>query len=240
VKATNIVIGTSGWVYRDWRGRVYPDDLPQDRWLGYLSQRFSTIEINASFYRLPAPETFEGWSRQVPEGFVFAVKMSRYLTHIRRLRDPAVPIERFWDAATLLGPMLGPVLFQFPPTFARDLSLLQDTLDLLPGSMQAAFEFRHPSWHDDDVWSALDRAGSATVLAHRPRVRVRSVVTGGWSYVRFHQGTIRGPGYRRSTLLRWAHRICDLPARLTYVYFNNDPGGAAVHDAEVLRSLLAR
>jgi uncharacterized protein YecE (DUF72 family) len=133
-------------------------------------------------------------ARQVPEGFVFAVKMSRYLTHIRRLRDPAVPIERF----------------------------------------------RHPSWHDDDVWSALDRAGSATVLAYRPRVRVRSVVTGGWSYVRFHQGTILGPGYRRSTLLRWAHRICELPARRTYVYFNNDPGGAAVHDAEVLRSLLAR
>jgi len=225
-------------VYRDWRDRVYPAGLPQRAWLHHLSRRFATIEINASFYRLPSPETFEGWSRQVPDGFVFAVKMSRYLTHLRRLREPAEPVERFWHAAARLGPALGPVLCQFPPNFSRDLSLLREFLSVLPSGMCAAFEFRHPSWHDDDVWSALDRAGAATVIAHRPRARPPLIVTGGWSYLRFHQGSLLGPGYRHTTLARWAGRIEELPADRTYVYFNNDPGGAAVRDAERLTALL--
>jgi uncharacterized protein YecE (DUF72 family) len=169
---------------------------------------------------------------------VFAIKMSRYLTHVRRLREPSEPLERFWSAASRLGPALGPVLFQLPPTFRRDLALLQDVLDALPGSMLAAFEFRHPSWFDDDVWSALDRAGGATVLAHRPRARVPSVVTGGWSYIRFHRGSLVGPSYRRSTLAGWAERIGALPADRVYVYFNNDQGGAAVRDADRLSALL--
>lgn len=235
---TDVAIGTSGWVYRDWRDRVYPEGMPQRQWLGYLSNRFRSIEINASFYRLPSPETFEGWARQVPEGFVFAVKMSRFLTHLRRLREPHEPLERFWSAASRLGPALGPVLFQLPPTFQRDLSELQGVLDAMPQSMRAAFEFRHPSWFDDDVWSSLDRAGAATVLAHRPRARVPWVVTGGWSYIRFHQGTIAGSSYRRSTLARWASRISTLPVQRVYVYFNNDPGGAAVRDADRLAALL--
>ena len=239
-ETTSISVGTSGWVYRDWRDRVYPAGLPQRAWLHHLSRRFATIEINASFYRLPSPETFEGWSRQVPDGFVFAVKMSRYLTHLRRLREPADPVERFWHAATRLGPALGPVLCQFPPNFSRDLSLLGEFLSVLPSGMRAAFEFRHPSWHDDDVWSALDRAGAATVIAHRPLARPPLSVTGGWSYLRFHQGSLLGPGYRHMTLARWARRIEELPADRTYVYFNNDPGGAAVRDAERLAALLER
>jgi uncharacterized protein YecE (DUF72 family) len=234
------VIGTSGWVYRDWRERVYPEGLPQRRWLEHLSRRFATIEINASFYRLPTPETFEGWAAQVPDGFVFAVKMSRYLTHLRRLREPAEPLERFWSAATRLGSALGPVLFQLPPNFRRDLPALQEVLDRMPATMRAAFEFRHDSWRDDDVWDALDRAGAATVIAHRPRARPPIVVTGGWSYLRFHQGTLVGPGYRRRTLARWAERIRQLQADPIYVYFNNDPGGAAVRDADRLRASLAR
>ena len=238
-QTTSISIGTSGWVYRDWRDRVYPPGLPQRAWLHHLSRRLATIEINASFYRLPSAETFEGWSGQVPDGFVFAVKMSRYLTHLRRLREPVEPVERFWRAATGLGPALGPVLCQFPPTFARDLALLDEFLSVVPRDMRAAFEFRHASWHDDDVWSALDRAGAATVIAHRPRARPPLVVTGGWSYLRFHQGSLLAPGYRRATLARWARRIRDLPAERTYVYFNNDPGGAAVRDAEHLAALLA-
>jgi uncharacterized protein YecE (DUF72 family) len=237
-RSTSILVGTSGWVYRDWRDRVYPKGLPQRAWLHHLSRRFPTIEINASFYRLPAPETFRGWSQQVPEGFVFAVKMSRYLTHLRRLREPLEPVERFWEAATELGPALGPVLCQFPPNFARDVALLEEFLSVLPGKMRAAFEFRHASRNDDDVWAALDRAGAATVIAHRPRARPPLVVTGGWSYIRFHQGSLLGPGYHRATLATWARRIRELPARQTYVYFNNDPGGAAVRDAERLTALL--
>jgi uncharacterized protein YecE (DUF72 family) len=235
-----IRIGTSGWVYRDWRGSVYPDGLAQRSRLEHLSRRFSTIEINASFYRLPARSTFEGWRSQVPDGFLFAVKMSRYLTHVRRFRDPAEPVELFWERASGLGPACGPVLFQQPPTFAKDLGLLRDLLQTLPASMRAAFEFRHRSWHDDGVLSLLDDAGAAWVLADSPGARVPMHVTGGWSYIRFHRGARGGFPYTAEKLRRWAHTIASLDADEVFVYFNNDPGGAAVRDAERLQRLLSR
>jgi uncharacterized protein YecE (DUF72 family) len=231
-------VGTSGWVYRDWGEFVYPQGVPQRSWLHHLSRRFSTIEINASFYRLPSPDTFQRWAEQVPRDFVFAVKMSRYLTHLRRFRDPAEPLGRFWEGASRLGPALGPVLFQQPPTFACDIGALREVLEALPVGMRAAFEFRHASWHRDDVLDALDHAGAAWVIAHRPYARPPLEVTGGWSYVRFHQGTVLGPGYRPSTLRRWSHRLSDLPAQQVFVYFNNDPGGAAVRDAELMERYL--
>jgi uncharacterized protein YecE (DUF72 family) len=236
----DVWVGTSGWVYRDWRGVVYPDELPQRRWLEHLSRRLPTIEINATFYRLPSRATFEGWGAQVPEGFRFAVKMSRYLTHIRRFRDPAEPIGRFWDRATGLGPTLGPVLFQQPPGFGIDLPLLEDLLERLPSGMRAAFEFRDPSWETDAVLGALDRAGAAWVLADRPSARVTAHVTGGWSYVRFHRGRPAGFDYSAAKLRQWAGRVASLPASEVDVYFNNDPGGAAVRDAERFRRLLRR
>ena len=231
-------IGTSGWVYRDWREHVYPPGLPQGRWLEHVAERFPTVELNASFYRLPPRTTFEGWRTRVPSGFRFAVKMSRYLTHVRRLRDPEEPLARFWQAATGLGPALGPVLFQFPPRFGVELELLRRTLSILPPSMRAAFEFRDASWETDEVLAALDAAGAAWVLADRPGARVRPHVTGGWSYLRFHRGTEDGFDYPREKLRRWAEKIASLPAGEVYVYFNNDPGGAAVRDAEHLRSVL--
>lgn len=233
-------IGTSGWVYRDWRGTVYPRGLAQRSWLEHLSRRFPTIEVNASFYRLPARATFEAWRSQVPDGFLFAVKMSRYLTHVRRFRDPAESVGLFWERASGLGPALGPVLFQQPPTFAKDLGLLRELLQSLPAGMRAAFEFRHPSWHDDDVLALLDAAGAAWVLADNPGVRVPLHVTGGWSYIRLHRGTRLGFPYTPEKLRRWAHSIASLEAREVFVYFNNDPGGAAVRDAERLRRVLNR
>ena len=231
-------VGTSGWVYRDWSAHVYPPGLPQRAWLHHLSRRFPTIEINASFYRLPAAATFERWAEQVPSDFVFAVKMSRYLTHLRRFREPGEPLRRFWEVASRLGPALGPVLFQQPPSFACDIGLLRAVLDALPAGMRAAFEFRHASWHRDEVLDALDRAGAAWVIAHRPRVRPPLELTGGWSYVRFHQGTVLGPDYRSSTVRRWAGRLAALSARQVFIYFNNDPGGAAVRDAERMQRYL--
>ena len=193
----------------------------------------------ASFYRLPSATTFEGWTTQVPAGFVFAVKMSRFLTHVKRFRDPEEPLARFWNVAGRLGPALGPVLFQQPPTFPCDVGLLRDLLRQLPPTMRAAFEFRHPSWERDDVLDLLDRAGAAWVLADTPGARVRPHVTGGWSYVRFHRGTADRFDYTAAKLRRWADRIDALPATQTFVYFNNDPTGAAVRDAVRLRSLLA-
>ena len=233
-----VLVGTSGWDYRDWKDAVYPPGLPRGRWLEHIAHVFPTVELNASFYRLPPRRTFEAWRERVPDGFVFAVKMSRYLTHVRRLRDPAEPIGRFWDAATGLGPALGPVLLQFPPGFRVDLGLLEGTLALLPRQMRAAFEFRDPSWGCEAVLDVLDTAGAAWVLADGPGARVHPHVTGGWSYIRFHRGTADGFGYRPQKLRRWADRIVHLPAESVFVYFNNDPGGAAVRDAERFRAML--
>ena len=233
-----IWVGTSGWMYRDWRDLVYPEGLPKRMWLHHLSRRFPTIEINASFYRLPTAETFDRWRLEVPPGFLFAVKMSRYLTHLRRFRDPTEPLARFWGRARHLGDRLGPVLFQQPPTFARDLGLLRELLDGLPDEMRAAFEFRHPSWHDDEVLAALDDAGAALVLADNPGARVPMSVTGGWSYVRFHRGNPLTAGYRPAKLRRWAERLRSVEATEVFAYFNNDPGGAAVRDADRFRTLI--
>ncbi len=228
-------------MYDSWRERFYPRGLAKARWLSYFAQRFDTVEVNNSFYRLPSEEAFARWRDQTPDGFVMAVKASRYITHFKRLRDCEDAIALFWSRARVLGPRLGPVLFQLPPRSGGvDLEKLETFLALLPRPMRAAFELRDPAWHRGDVYRALDRAGAALVLADAPGARIDPVVTGGWSYVRFHAGARTGPFYARSKLARWADRIAGLPARAVYAYFNNDPQGAAVHDALVLESLLAR
>ena len=233
-----IHVGTSGWQYRDWRGTFYPEDLPQRRWLPYFAERFPTVEVNNTFYNLPKEDTFRAWREATPPDFVITVKASRYITHIRRLRDAGDAVALFWSRATLLGEKLGPVLFQLPPNFSADLPRLEAFLTVLPGEMRAAFEFRHPSWEDEDAYGLLDRAGHALVLADRPGARVADIVTGGWSYVRFHQGSTTGPDYPRAKLRRWAGKIAGLTAKEVFAYFNNDPGGAAVRDAVALTDLL--
>src|SRR6266571_5361396 len=137
-----IFVGTSGWQYRDWKGRFYPSDVPQREWLAFFSRRFHTVEVNNSFYRLPSDETFARWRGESADDFVFAVKASRYITHIRRLRDCRDPVRLFWSRARRLGKKLGPVLFQLPPRFPADTDRLRGFLKVLPGSMRAAFEFR--------------------------------------------------------------------------------------------------
>jgi uncharacterized protein YecE (DUF72 family) len=194
--------------------------------------------VNNSFYRLPSEASFERWRDATPGMFRIAPKVSRYITHIRRLEDAAEPLELFWSRAVRLGPKLGPLLFQLPPTLKSDAERLRQFLPLIPAQARAAFEFRHPSWDTDEVRSILDEAGAALVLADRPGARVPRTVTGGWSYLRFHQGTRTGADYTRTKLRRWADRILELPASDVYAFFNNDPGGAAVRDAETLVELL--
>jgi uncharacterized protein YecE (DUF72 family) len=234
-----VLIGTSGWQYDSWRGRFYPADVPKRRWLTYFAERFPTVEVNNSFYMLPKAESFARWRTETPAGFVVTVKASRYITHIRRMRGAGDPVRVFLDRAHHLGEKLGPVLFQFPPRFGADVGLLREFLGVLPRSLRSAFEFRDRSWERDDVFEALDAAGVAFVLADRPGARVPHVVTGGWSYVRFHQGRPGIADYPRDKLRRWADRIASTQARETYVYFNNDPGGAAVRDAFTLTELLS-
>jgi uncharacterized protein YecE (DUF72 family) len=234
-----IHVGTSGWQYRDWRGRFYPRELPQRLWLEYYGARFSTVEVNNTFYRLPEAEVFGDWRERTPEGFIVTVKASRFLTHLRRLRDPSEPLERLLSRARKLGPKLGPVLYQMPPRFPVDTGLLREFLTVLPDQPLAAFEFRDPSWQTDEVLELIDGAGAAWVLADRPGARVEPIVTGGWTYVRFHQGTETRPDYRPEKLRRWADKIAQMPIEGGYVYFNNDPGAAAVRDAQRFREMLA-
>ena len=233
-----IHVGTSGWQYRDWRGLLYPEGLPQDRWLERYAQEFSVVEVNSSFYRLPELATFRRWRERAPSGFTFVVKASRYLTHIKRLRDAEDGVRLFRERIEGLGGKLGPVLFQLPPRFPVDVPRFRAFLGLIPADLHAAWEFRDPSWLTDEVLGMLDEAGFALVLADRPGFRGPLLVTGGWSYVRFHQGSRLRADYRRDKLRRWAERIANLPARDVWAFFNNDAEGAAVRDARFLRAVL--
>jgi uncharacterized protein YecE (DUF72 family) len=233
-----IHVGTSGWQYAHWRGLFYPKGQPQRAWLTHYAATFATVEVNNSFYQLPKEETFQRWRAAVPRDFLFAVKASRYITHIRRLRDAKESVDLFWSRATRLKSNLGPVLFQLPPNFKADAGLLRNFLGVLPKQMRAAFEFRDDSWGTDEVVGLLNQAGAAWVLADRPGWRVPDIVTGGWSYVRFHQGRSFHPGYATPKLRRWADRIASTQAKETFVYFNNDALGAATDDARTLIRLL--
>jgi uncharacterized protein YecE (DUF72 family) len=232
-----IYVGTSGWQYDWWKHEFY-EGASKAAWLERFAARFPVVEVNNSFYQLPREETFHRWRTQTPNGFLFAVKASRYITHIRRLRDAEEPVRRFWSNARRLGPKLGPVLFQLPPNLKAEPERLEALLRLLPPTMRAAFEFRHPSWATDEVTALLDRAGAALVLADRPGARVPQVITGGWTYLRFHQGSRTGPDYARPKLRRYADRLTEMDAREAWVFFNNDSGGAAVRDAITLTGLL--
>jgi uncharacterized protein YecE (DUF72 family) len=233
-----IYVGTSGWQYASWKRRFYPEGLPQSSWLRFYASHFRTVEVNNTFYRLPARDTFTRWREGTPPGFVMTVKASRFITHIKRLKDPEEPVRTFFERAHGLGDKLGPVLFQLPPRFHADVERLARFLGALPQTTRCAFEFRDPTWDTPEVRRLLDDHGAALVLADRPGRRVEDVVTGGWSYLRFHQGQRIRPGYSRRKLRRWAQRIVALPARDVYVYFNNDPEGAAVADARIMTSLL--
>ncbi|MEU7137374.1 DUF72 domain-containing protein [Streptomyces sp. NPDC046261] len=230
-----LLVGTSGWQYKDWRGDLYPADVPQRLWLEEYAGHFATVENNNAFYRLPTPETFTDWHDRTPQGFVMAVKASRYLTHIKRLRDPEEPVERLMRHAAGLGDRLGPVLLQLPPTLRADAALLDAALACFPRTVRVAVEPRHASWWTDEIRGVLERRGAALCWAdHDSRPVTPLWRTADWGYVRFHAGRARPwPRYGRQALTTWARRIADTwPDRArVYAYFNNDPGGAAVHDA---------
>jgi uncharacterized protein YecE (DUF72 family) len=234
-----VLVGTSGWQYRDWKERFYPKEIPQREWLPYFADRFPTVEINNTFYMLPKPETFTAWRQRTPAGFVFVVKASRYITHIRRLRDCREPLARFWTGARRLGKKLGPVLFQLPPNLRADVELLEGFLGILPRTMRAAFEFRHASWEVPEVYRALDRRGCALVIADRSGTSTAKVVTGGWTYLRFHWGRrAADPGYSKRQLEEYSALLAGMDAAEAWLFFNNDPSGAAIRDAYTLTEML--
>jgi uncharacterized protein YecE (DUF72 family) len=240
MSAPALRIGTSGWNYKHWRGIFYPLDLRPAAWLAFYLQHFDTVEINYSFYRLPARENFALWAEQVPATFTFAVKGNRFITHLKRLREPDEPVERFFERATALGPTLGPVLWQLPPHFHRDLDRLATFLAALPRDYRHAFEFRHDSWFVQPVYDVLAAHDAALCLADRGGGTSPLEITATWTYVRFHGGLADGWGYTDAQLHTWAERLADYRARglPIYAYFNNDPGGHAIWDARRLRALL--
>jgi uncharacterized protein YecE (DUF72 family) len=236
-----LVMGTSGWQYKDWRGedRLYPPKLPQRLWLEKYAESFDTVEVNNAFYRLPERDTFAQWRARTPDDFVFAVKMSRYLTHIKRLREPAEPVARFLGRAEALGDKLGPVLLQLPPTLKIDVAALDETLGLFPKGVKVAVEPRHDSWWTDEVRELLRRHNAALSWADRKGRPVTPLwVTADFGYLRMHEGRAQPwPRYGRTSLATWLDRLPGVP---TYVFFNNDPGGAAVIDAAAMAAQARR
>jgi uncharacterized protein YecE (DUF72 family) len=242
-----IRIGCSGWSYDHWRGGVfYPQGLPSTRWLDYYATRFDTVELNATFYRLPARSAAERWAAGTPDGFRFAVKVSRYLTHVVRLADTA---EHLGLLLERIEPLLeagkaGPLLWQLPPTFQRDDERLAEALAELPGSIRHAFEFRHPSWFVPDVLDALRRHRVALVIGDRPEVHgfQSDELTTDLAYLRFHHGTRgRRGNYSEAELEEWARRIRGYATTAeVWAYFNNDWEGFAVHNARDLQAMLLR
>jgi uncharacterized protein YecE (DUF72 family) len=240
-RSARLRIGCSGWNYADWRGRFYPDGLPESRWLAFYAERFDTVEVNATFYRLPTRAAVARWAEVTPAGFTFAVKTSRYLTHVKRLRELGAGVERFFERIEPLvsSGKLGPVLWQLPPNFRRDDERLADALSRLSRG-EHAFEFRHSSWQAPDVWRLLKEHRVALVVADdAQRAEPSLELTAPFAYLRFHRGRRgRRGNYSDRELVTWAQRMRRLQARTVYAYFNNDWEGFAVRNAARLRELL--
>ena len=229
-----LLIGTSGWQYREWRVGFYPQGVPQQRWLEHYAGRFATVEVNSAFYRLPAPGAVTRWSQETPADFVFAVKASRFLTHVKRLREPLQPVQRLMERMQPLGPKLGPILLQLPASLRADTGLLAEALAAFPRGVRVALEPRHASWHEERTWDVLAEHDAALCVADAPTRRFPAVQTASWGYLRFHEGrSAPWPSYGDRALATWARRILDLwgPGADVFAYFNNDQRGAAVRDA---------
>jgi uncharacterized protein YecE (DUF72 family) len=235
-------VGCSGWVYPHWRGRLYPKGLPQRRWLSCYAEHFDTVEVNSTFYRLASPSAVEAWLEQSPEGFIFAVKASRYLTHVKRLTMVETGVQRFYERLEALTgtKKFGPVLWQLPENFHRDVERLSGALAALPPGRHA-FEFRHQSWFVEDVYALLRKHGAALVIGDDPSRPFQSHErTANWTYIRFHRGNRgRGGNYSRAEIESWARRIAQWRRQTeVFAYFNNDWEGYALRNAELLKGRL--
>jgi uncharacterized protein YecE (DUF72 family) len=181
-------LGTSGFAYKEWRGSFYPQDLPADGMLRFYATRLSSVEINNTFYRMPSPALLERWGGEVPEGFDFVLKAPRRITHVKRLRDVAADVRHLEQVASTLGGKLGPLFYQLPPTFRKDLTLLQDLLTASTERRRTAFEFRHPSWEGEDTWALLSEHGAALCLAESDEAAAPAIPAGGsWGYLRLRR-----------------------------------------------------
>ncbi|GGC72161.1 histidine kinase [Chelatococcus reniformis] len=241
--SSGIRVGCSGWTYRHWRGAFYPDGMAVKRWFAFYAERFDTVEINNSFYRLPKAETFDGWRQQAPQGFRYAVKANRFITQAKKLKECQEPMRRMMAPTRHLGPTLGPILYQLPPTLGINLERLEAFLLLLPADLIHVFEFRHASWYTQTTLALLGRFGAGFVAHDLPGVASPRWATGPAAYVRFHGGRGKYSGrYADESLLDWSDWMIaeEMAGRSVWAYFNNDLAAAAVHDAQTLKGILRR
>lgn len=241
-RRAKIFIGTSGWHYKHWRGPFYPDKLPASKMLEFYAQRFDTVELNNTFYRLPQPNGLNNWHDSTPREFRFAMKGSRFLTHMKKLKDPATGIERFFERADLLKEKLGPIVFQLPPHWTVDAERLDAFLKALPRAHRYAFELRNPTWHSAEIYAILRRHRAAFCIFEIAGFRSGFEITADFTYVRLHgpDGAYQG-SYSESALREWADRIREWQDKLRaiYIYFDNDQAGYAPKNALELAKLSA-
>jgi uncharacterized protein YecE (DUF72 family) len=237
--AVSCRVGCSGWQYRHWRGDFYPAGLPQARWLEHYAARFDTVEINNTFYRLPEASTFSAWRSRVPNYFLYAVKASRFLTHMKKLKEPNEPLKLLFSRLRRLGPALGPVLYQLPPRWPVNPERFEVFLRALPRGYRHVVEFREPSWHSPEVFALLDRYGAALCLHDMAGSGTGQLSVGPFVYARFH-GTAKYSGsYDDAALRRWAGWMKEQMrgGKDVFAYFNNDAEGHATRNARRLREL---
>ena len=238
-------VGTSGWQYDHWRGVFYPEKCPRKDWFSYYVSQFDTVELNSSFYRLPRAASWDAWQRAAPEGFRYAVKASRFITHIKRLRDPTEPLKRLFDGADRLGRRLGPVLYQTPPTFHRtkeNIDRFRYFLTQLPLSRDHVFEFRHKSWFGQDTLAELADRHAGFCIHDALKGDCPVVATSSFAYLRLHGSSAKyASDYSDEELRLWANRLMRLTASVddVWVYFNNDLQGFAPANARRLKDMLA-
>jgi len=240
---SQINVACSGWVYKHWRGILYPEGLPQRLWFQRYSEEFDTVEINASFYRVPKPETFDGWRYKAPDGFRYAVKVNRFITHLKKLVGVEETLNDFVALARKLGPTLGPLLYQLPPSLKLDLERLESFLKLIPADLSNVFEFRDKSWYVPELYALLDRYGASFCVHDMRGSNTERIAVGPLAYVRFHGGQGKYWGrYSDEGLLGWTDWIIDQSrqGRAVWCYFNNDIHGHAIHDAQTLKSMVGQ
>ncbi len=224
--------GTSGFAYKEWKGSFYPDDLPAAGMLRFYASRFHSVEINNTFYRMPSVATLTGWAEQVPDGFVFVLKASQQITHRKRLKDAAEPTAYFFGNAAVLGERLGPVLVQLPPNLKKDADRLAGFLSIAPADRRLAFEFRHASWFDDEVYALLREHGAALCIAQGEELETPFVATAPWGYLRLRQ-----VAYEDEALGDWAKRIRDQAWTDAFVFFKHEDEGTGPKLAARFESL---
>jgi len=233
--------GTSGWHYDHWRDRFYPEKLAKAKWLEFYADHFNTVELNNSFYRLPSEAAFANWYNSSPPNFIFAVKVSRFITHIKRLRNSEEPVDTFITRAKGLGEKLGPLLYQLPPNLHRDDDRLESFLSILPSGMKHVVEFRHQSWLEDSVFEILHKHNVGLCIFDMPDISCPLVATADFAYIRFHGSTgLYSSCYSNEELADWVKRLTNLAAnvKVLYIYFNNDAEAFAVRNAVTLRGYL--